>query len=113
MLSGAGVQAPWHGVLESVAPFRQSSSGWMPAGIRRLSAGVGLRHPVTVRKALFMAGSMRQVQALRHHTGVQYLAVERTRARVVICSVVVRAPSPEPAKCLKSVKRDVKFLQSD
>ena len=36
---------------DSVAPLRQSSAGWMPAGIWRLSAGVGRRHPVAVRKA--------------------------------------------------------------
>ena len=39
-----------------VAPLRQSSAGWMPARIGRLSAGVGCRHPVTIRKALLMAG---------------------------------------------------------
>jgi len=63
-----GSMARW--ARDSVAPFRQSSTGWMPARIGRLSAGVGRKHPVTVCKVLFMAGSMRQVQALRHHTGV-------------------------------------------
>ena len=44
---------------ESVAALRRSSAGWMPARIGRLSAGVGRRHPVTIRKASLMAGSMR------------------------------------------------------
>jgi len=45
----------------SVAPLRQSSAGWMPVRIGRLTAGVGRRHPVTIRKASLMAGSMRRV----------------------------------------------------
>ena len=46
---------------DGVAPLRQSSAGWMPATIGRLSDVVGSRHPVTIRKALLMAGSMRRV----------------------------------------------------
>jgi len=46
---------------DSVAPMRRSSAGWMPARMGRLSAGVGRRHPVTIRKASLMAGSMRRV----------------------------------------------------
>jgi len=62
-LSGAGVRAPWRGVLrDSGATLQRSSAGCMPAGERRLSAGVGHRHPVTVCKALFTAGSVTQVQ---------------------------------------------------
>jgi len=41
---------------DSVAPLRQSSAGWMPARIGRLSTGVGRRHPVTIRKTSLMAG---------------------------------------------------------
>ena len=66
----------------SVAPMRRSSAGWMPARIGRLSAGVGRRHPVTMRKASLIVGSMRRVWALRHKAGAQYSAVECTRARV-------------------------------
>ena len=40
----------------SVSPLRRSSAGWMPARIGRLPAGVGRRHPVTVRKASLMVG---------------------------------------------------------
>jgi len=46
---------------DGVAPLRQSLAGWMPARIGRLSAGAGRRHPVTIRKASLMAGSMRRV----------------------------------------------------
>jgi len=56
----------------SVAPLRRISVGWMPARIGRLSAGVRRRHPVTIRKASLMAGSIRRVWALRHQTGAQY-----------------------------------------
>ena len=45
---------------DSVAPLRGSSAGWMPARIGRLSAGVGRRHPVTIRKASLMVGSIRR-----------------------------------------------------
>ena len=46
---------------DSVAPLRQSSAGWMPARIGRLSAGVGRRHPVTIHNASLMVGLMRRV----------------------------------------------------
>jgi len=46
---------------DSVAPLRRSSAGWMPVRIGRLSAGVGRRHPVTIRKASLMVGSIKRV----------------------------------------------------
>jgi len=46
---------------DSVAPMRRSSAGCMTARVGRLSAGVGRRHPVTIRKASLMAGSMRRM----------------------------------------------------
>jgi len=98
---------------DSVAPLRWSSAGWMPARIGRVSAGVGCRHPVTIRKASLMAGSMRRVWALRHQTGAQYSAVECSKARVAIRNVVAPAPQPEPASRFRSARRDVSFLQSD
>ena len=97
---------------DSVAPLRRSSTGWMPARIGR-SAGVGRRHPVTICKASLMAGSIRQVWALRHQAGVQYSAVECTRARVTIRRVIAPAPQPDPGSCLRSATRDVNFLRSD
>jgi len=88
---------------DSVAALRRSSAGWMPARIGRLSAGVGDRHPIAIRKASLMAGSMRRVRALRPHAGAQYSAVEWTRA-TAISNVVAPAPS---------ATRDVSFLRSD
>ena len=84
---------------DSVAPLRRSSAGWMPARIGRLSAGVGRRHPVTIRKASLMAGSMRRVWALRHQTATQYSAVEWTRARLAVRNVV--APAPHQAASIR------------
>ena len=86
----------------------RSSAGWMPARIGRLSAGLGRRHPVTIRKASLMVGSMRRVWALRHQTGAQYSVVEWTRDRVGFRNVV----APEQTSHLKSATRDVKFLRS-
>ena len=88
---------------DSVAPLRRSSAGWMPARIGKLSAGVGRRHPVTIRQASLMAGSMRRVWALRHQKDVQYSGVECTMARVAIRRVVAPAPQPDPASRLRSV----------
>ena len=98
---------------DNVVPLRRSSAGWMPARMGRLSAGAGRRHPVTIRKASLMAGSMRQVWALRHQTGAQYSAVNWTRAKVAVGNVVGPAPQPEPASHLQSATRDVSFLRSN
>ena len=89
---------------ESVAPLRQSSARWMPARIGRLSTGVGRKHPVAIRKASLMAGSMRRVWALPQQTGAQYSAVECTRSRVAIRNVVAPAPQPEPANRLSAAR---------
>ena len=97
----------------NMTSLRRSLAGWMPARIGRLSAGVGRMHPVTIRKASLMAGSVRRVWALRHQTGAQYSAVECTRARVAVRNVVAPTPQPEPASRLKSATRDVSFLWSD
>jgi len=98
---------------DSVAPLQRSSAGWMTARIGRLSTSVGRRHPVTIRKALLMAGLMRWVWALWHQTEAQYSAVECTRSRVAVRRVVAPAPQLEPASHLRSVTRDVSFLRSD
>ena len=42
-------------------------------------------------KASLMVGSMRRVWVLRHQTGAQYSAVQRTRARVAVRNVVAPA----------------------
>ena len=100
--------------IDGVAPLRRSWAGWMPARIGRLSdvAEVGRRHPVTVRKASLMTGSMRRVWALRNQTGGQYSAVEWYRAKETIRSVVAPELQPETASHLKSATCDVSFLRS-
>ena len=98
---------------DSVALLRRSSAGWMPARIGRLSADVGCRHPVAIRKASLMAGSMRRVWALRHQTWAQYSAVICTRVRTAVRNVVAPAPQPDPASRLRSATRGVSFLRSD
>jgi len=77
---------------DTVAPLRRSLAGWIPVSIGRLSAGVGRRHPGTIRKASLMVGSMSRVWALRHQTGAQYFVLECTRAGVAIRRVVAPAP---------------------
>ena len=105
---------PWHSVLATVwLHCEKAEQVECLRGLGRLSAGVGRKHPVTIRKASLMAGSIRRVWALWHQAGAQYSAVECTRARVAIRRVVAPAPQPEPASRLSSAMRDVSFLQSD
>jgi len=92
---------------------RRSSAGWMPARIGRLSVDVERRHPVTIRKASLMAGSIRRVWALRHQTGAQYSAVQCTRGRVAVRRIVAPEPQPEPTSPLRNATHDVSFLWSD
>jgi len=86
---------------DSVAPLWRSSAGWMLARMGRLSADVGRSHPVTIHKMSLMAGSARRVWALRHQTGVQYSAVEWTRAKVAVRNVVAPAPQTKAASRLR------------
>jgi len=46
---------------DSVAPLERISAGCMPARIGSLSTDVGRRHPVTIRKASLMVGSISRV----------------------------------------------------
>ena len=62
--------------IQSVAPWRGSSVGWMSEKAGRLSVGVERRHRVALRKASLRTLSMRRVCALGHQTGAQYSAVE-------------------------------------
>jgi len=80
----------------------------MTARIGRLSAGVGHRHPVTVRKASLMAGSTRRVSAPRHQCSI--LLLIWTGAKVAVHNVVAPAPHSEPAGHLRSATCDVSFL---
>ena len=77
----------------------------MPARIGRLSACVGCRHPVTIRKASLVVGSIRQVLALRHQTGAQYSAVECTGARVAVRRVVAPAPQSGSGRSQQAASR--------
>jgi len=97
---------------DSVSPLRRSSAGWTPVMIGRLSAVVGRRHPVTIRKVSLMVGSIRRVWSLQHQTGAQYSAVEWTRTRVAVRNIAAPAPQPEPANHFRSATRDVSFLRS-
>ena len=56
--------------------------------------------------------SIRQVCALRHQTGAQYSAVEETRDRAAVRSVLAPVPQPEPASCLISAMCVVSFLHN-
>jgi len=85
---GSMAETVW---TDTVASLRRNSAGWIPANIGRLPIGVGRKHPVLVRKASFMAGSMRWVWALRHQKGAQYSAVECSRAKVAVGNVVTPA----------------------
>ena len=76
---------------DSVAQLRRSSAGWMPARIGRLSAGIGRRHPVTIRKASLMA---RMITAARNRSAV--LCSRWTRDRVAVRNFVDPVPKPEP-----------------
>ena len=84
----------------------------MPARIGRLSASIGRRHPVTIRKASLMAGSVKGVWELRHQAGAQYSGGEWTRAKVAVRNVFAPAPQPEPASRRKSATRAESFLRS-
>ena len=48
---------------------------------------------------------------LRHQTGTQYFAVEKTRDRTAVCRVLAPAPHLEPTGCLSSVTSE-EFLYS-
>jgi len=49
----------------------------------------------------------------RVRSAVAYSAIEWTRAKVVVRSVVSPEPQPQPVSCLKGLTRDVSFLRND
>ena len=67
-----------------MALFCRRSTGFMPISASKLSVGVVRRHSVTLRSALLMGLSIKQVRMLRHHPGAQYSAVESTNVKVVV-----------------------------
>jgi len=81
-----------------VAPLWQSSAGWMPTKMSRLSAGVEQMHPMIVCEVLLMTRSIKQVLALRHWAGAQYSAVECTKAKVIFHNVVTWAQASKPSQ---------------
>jgi len=59
---GVSADAPWHGGLEIVwLHCDEAQQVGCLRGLEGCTAGVGRRHPVTIRKASLMAGSMRRV----------------------------------------------------
>jgi len=78
---------------DSESPQQRSSAGWMPARIGRLSAGVGRRHPVTIRKVSLMVGSIGRVLALRHQTGESTLLSNEPRLGWLIATLLLQYPS--------------------
>ena len=109
----------WPGSMERrtkdiVAPLRWSAGwGWVTEKIGRMSAGIGHKYPVTIRKTSLITGSMRRVWAQLHQAGAQYSAVEWTRAKLAVRNFVAPAPQPEPESRFKMVTRDINFLRSD
>ena len=100
---------------DSVAPLRRSSSGWMPARMKRVVRWCRTQAPSqnwqgVVDDKINEAG-LRATAPGR--SAVASSAVEWTRARVAIRNVVAPAPQPEPASRLRSATRDVSFLRSD
>ena len=62
---------------ENVAPWRRSSTGWIPERTGRLSVGVGRRYLVAMRIVSSRTLSIKRVYALRHQAGAQHSAVQQ------------------------------------
>ena len=82
-----------------LAPLPRRSAGWMPASKGRLSASVGRKQPVAVRRASLITKSMRRVWTLWYQAGDQYSMVEWTRAEVATLSTPARASKLPLQKC--------------
>ena len=97
VLSGAGVRAPWHGMLEAVWPHCDEAQ--QVVCLRGLKgcplvqeAGIQIRF---ARRSWWRCWYSVMSTAASDRT--QYSAAECTRARVAVCKVVAPAPQPEPA----------------
>ena len=90
---------------DSAVSLRRSSAGGIPVRIGRLSAGLGRRHPVTIRKASLMPGLTRRVLALWHQTGAQYSAVELPGLRWLFTTLLLqhRSQSQQAASGVRRV----------
>ena len=107
-LSGADVQAPWHGARDSVAPLRRNSAGWMPATIGRfpLVENAGTQPPFARRR--WWQGEWAGVSSATPDRS-RYVAVECTKAKVAVRNVVAAQPGP----CSRLKSRGVSFMRSD
>ena len=81
--------------MRTAASWR-SVGGAMPEGIGSWLIGVVCRRPETVRKAVLSVVSSFLVWELLHQTGEQYLAAEKTSARVEVSRILVKAPQVVP-----------------
>jgi len=97
----------------SVAPFRRSAAGWMPARTGRLSTGIGRRYSVKIRKASLMTGLVRRVWAVGHHAGAQYYSVENGPRQGWLFAALFSSTPARDSKRLRCVTRDVSFFRSD
>ena len=115
-LSGADVQAPWHGVLETV---------WLLCdGAQQVGCLRGWEYWLLFRTQAtshslkgVIGGRIKEagvrLWALQHQAGAQCSAVEWVRVKVDVHNVVAPAPQPESASRLKGATRDFNFLRSD
>jgi len=116
-LSGADVQAPWHGVLKTV---------WLHCDeAQQVGCLRGLEDCLLVWDASILSqfarrrwwrgrcGGYELCGAKQACSTVRLSSYRRTKARVAIRRVVAPAPQPEPASRLGSPPRVVSFLRSD
>ena len=92
-----------------VALSRLRLAGAVHASRGRWEAGVGLRHPMIVWRALLMDMSNNFVWALRDHTGAQYSAVLYTRVKALERKVCGNVSQVVPASFDKSAHLDRTF----
>ena len=110
--NGAGVQAPWHGVLETVwLHGDEIQQVGCLRGLEDFSLvwDAGIQSQFT-RRCWCQDRITRRVWALRHQTGAQHSAVECTRPRLAVRRVVAPTPQPEPGSRLRNGTRDVNLL---
>ena len=81
----------------------------MHASRGRWEAGVDLRRPVIVLRALLMEMFNNFVWALRYHSGAQYSAVLYARAQALVRKVCLDVPQVVPASFDEGVHLDANF----
>jgi len=78
---------------DNAAPLLRSSAGWMPARMGRLSAGVGRRHPVTIRNASLMTGKWGRCEHYGTRQERSTLRFNRLRLRWLFAVLFPQHPS--------------------